>query len=163
MTANWSPNLASLGRCSLIFRPAALVSISLNGPPLAWPGLRSHRSMVLGPPLIHSRMHERLRLGSRAAPAARRSSQPDIEAPAKPAVVSRSRSRREKVFGEVMSGISRFEGRLRLCRCEAASGLVTEQELAAVEQDPEDVGQGPLLPLREAVSISRRLAGAAGL
>ena len=56
-------NLASFGRCSLILMPGDAVSISLNGPPLAWPGLRSKVSIWLGPPFIHSRMHDRLRCG----------------------------------------------------------------------------------------------------
>ena len=45
-----------------------------SGPPLGWPGLRSHRSMVLGPPLIHNRMQERLRFLSSAAARAKGSS-----------------------------------------------------------------------------------------
>src|SRR5437660_10871562 len=95
-----SPNLATPGKCSLICKPVALVLMGLNGPPLAWPGLRSHRSMVLGPPFIHSRMHERLRCGSLAAAAAKRSSQPDDEYAAKPAAASFRRPRRER--GRVM-------------------------------------------------------------
>ena len=71
--------LAIFGRCSLILMPGTLVSISLNGPPLAWPGLRSKVSIWLGPPVIHSRMHERLRCGLAAVSAARASSQPDSE------------------------------------------------------------------------------------
>ena len=71
--------LATFGRCSLILMPGTLVAISLKGPPLAWPGLRSKVSIWLGPPFIHSRMHERLRCGSSAAAAASRPSQPDSE------------------------------------------------------------------------------------
>src|SRR5205809_3734341 len=93
MIAMWSMNLAILGRCSLILMPVTEVSISLNGPPLAWPGLRSNVSIWLGPPFIHSRMHDRLRCGSFAAAPAMRSSQPDIEKPTNPAAVYRSRSR----------------------------------------------------------------------
>src|SRR5205823_5704350 len=37
--------------------------ISLYGPPFSCPGFRSHRSMVLGPPAIHSRMHDRFGFG----------------------------------------------------------------------------------------------------
>src|SRR5262245_17317409 len=86
---------AIFGRCSLILTPGTAVAISLNSPPLAWPGLRSHRSMVLGPPFIHSRMHERLRFGRGAAASAIRGIHPDSEAPANPAVKSRRQSRRE--------------------------------------------------------------------
>ncbi len=76
-----SPNFASLGRCSLIFRPGALVSISLNGPPLSWPGLRSHRSIVAGPPFIHKRMTDRFGLVvvPSAAACASRPSQPETD------------------------------------------------------------------------------------
>src|SRR3954449_11367975 len=93
MMAIFSENLAIFGRCSLILTPAVLVAISLKLPPLAWPGLRSHRSMVDGPPDIHSRMHC-LRLTSGAAECARRSNQPDMDAPRTPAADSLSRSRR---------------------------------------------------------------------
>ena len=55
--------LASLGRCSLIRMPGTAVSIALNGPPLAWPGLRSKVSIWLGPPVIQSRMHDFRRFG----------------------------------------------------------------------------------------------------
>src|SRR5947209_2596813 len=96
MTAMRSANLAIRGRCSLTLMPGTLVAISLYGPPLAWPGLRSNVSIWLGPPFIHSRMHDRLRLGSRAAPAARFSSQPDIEKPTTPAAESLSQSRRDR-------------------------------------------------------------------
>ena len=54
-TASRSPCLASSGRCSPIFSPGA-AAISLYGPPFSWPGFKSHKSMVLGPPFIHSRM-----------------------------------------------------------------------------------------------------------
>src|SRR3954447_5440534 len=76
-----SPNLATLGRCSPTFRPGALVAISLNGPPFSWSGFKSHRSMVLGPPFIHSRMQERFGLGelASAVAAANFPSQPDID------------------------------------------------------------------------------------
>src|SRR5437762_2328710 len=96
MTAILWPNLATLGRCSPIFRPGAEVWISLYGPPLAWPGLRSHRSMVLGPPFIHSRMHDFLRAGAAAAAPARFSNQPQNDEPSTPAADSRSQSRRDR-------------------------------------------------------------------
>src|SRR5262245_56273013 len=111
MTASLSPCLASFGRCSLKRTPGAFVAISLNGPPLACPGLRSKVSIWLGPPFIHKRMHARLRCGSFAAASAMRSSQPDIEKPTHPAAVSRSRSRRDRAFADrlvVISDISRF-------------------------------------------------------
>src|SRR5205085_7390306 len=80
MIAILLPNLATLGRCSPIFRPGAEVWISLYGPPLSWPGLRSHRSMVDGPPFIHSRMTDRFGFVLSAAAAwARRPIQPEAE------------------------------------------------------------------------------------
>src|SRR5207249_10669419 len=93
--ARRSPNFVSCGRCSPILRPAALVAISLNGPPLAWPGLRSHRSMVDGPPFIHRRMHDRFRAGSLAAAVARGAIHPETEAAAL-AAPSRRKPRRLK-------------------------------------------------------------------
>ena len=58
--------LASLGRCSLIKMPGTAVSMALNSPPLAWPGLGSKVSIWLGPPVIQSRMHDFRRRGVRA-------------------------------------------------------------------------------------------------
>src|SRR4051794_36548386 len=94
MMAILSENLAIFGRCSLTLTPGVLVAISLKLPPLAWPGLRSNRSIVDGPPDIHNRMHC-LRRTKGAAPCASRSNHPDMGAPRTPAADSRSRSRRE--------------------------------------------------------------------
>src|ERR1043166_2576804 len=74
--------------------PGTLVSIGWNGPPLACPGFRSNVSSWLGPPLIHKRMHERLRCGLLAACSASPSSQPDVEEPTTPAAASFSHARR---------------------------------------------------------------------
>src|SRR5262245_2134071 len=101
MIAILSACCASFGRCSLILMPGALVSISLKGPPLAWPGLRSNVSVCEGPPFIHNRMQERRRCGLVAVSAASAGSQPDSEAPRTPAVLRRSQSRRE-IRGAVM-------------------------------------------------------------
>jgi len=59
--------------------PGAAVWISLKGPPLACPGLRSKVSIWLGPPFIHSRIQARLRSGLAAAALASCSSQPETE------------------------------------------------------------------------------------
>src|SRR5262249_16655072 len=100
-----SPNSAIFGRCSLIIRPGAEVCRSWNGPPVGVPGLRSKVSIWLGPPSIHKRMHERLRLGARAASAASAGGQPDRPGPSTPAADSFSHSRRVKrVMGWVLSG-----------------------------------------------------------
>src|SRR5712692_2830224 len=88
-------HLAILCRCSLILMPATEVWISLNGPPLAWPGFKSKVSVWLGPPFIQSRMQERRRSGCLAVSAARLSSQPEREKLTTPAEESRSQSRRE--------------------------------------------------------------------
>src|SRR5205085_11250533 len=88
---------AIFGRCSPILMPSTAVAISLYGPPLAWPGLRSQRSIVAGPPFIQRRMQERRRCGLAAASAANAGSQPDIDPPSTPAAESFSQSRREKV------------------------------------------------------------------
>src|SRR5262249_61910286 len=50
---NW---LATVGRISLISTPEAGVLMGLNSPPVCSPGLRSQRSMWLGPPPIHRMM-----------------------------------------------------------------------------------------------------------
>jgi hypothetical protein len=85
--------------------PGTLVAMGLKGPPFSWPGLRSKVSSWLGPPLIQSRMHERLRCGFWAASSANAFSQPDIEGPTAPAAVSLSQSRRERWGEWVMGGL----------------------------------------------------------
>src|SRR5204863_9435492 len=125
--ARWSASLAICEKCSLIWMPGTLVLIGLNGPPWACPGLRSKVSSWLGPPLIHSRMQERLRCGFLAASAASTFSQPDAEGPTTPAAASLSQSRRE-IWSRSME----------------SPWSVVQQELRAVEQHPEHVGQGLL-------------------
>ena len=93
ITAARSICLASLGRCSLIITPGADVAIALNGPPLACPGLGSKVSSWLGPPGIHSRMHDRLRSGCRRVSAANASIHPEAEQNDTPAAI-RNQSRR---------------------------------------------------------------------
>src|SRR5262249_7383758 len=93
MMAIFSDQLAILGRCSQILTPVDLVAISLNSPPLAWPGFMSNRSMVDGPPDIHKRMQD-LRLTNGAAAWAKPENQPDRPPPRTPAAESFSRSRR---------------------------------------------------------------------
>ena len=55
ITAKWCICLANMGKCSQIC-PSPLVRIGLNGPPVAVPGFKSHRSIVDGPPPIQSRI-----------------------------------------------------------------------------------------------------------
>src|SRR4051794_8614093 len=86
--------------------PGTRVSIALNGPPFAWPGLRSNVSIWLGPPAIHSRMHERLRCGGLAeARAASDSIQPDAETPAMPADMICIQRRRERLDQREVEGV----------------------------------------------------------
>src|SRR5262249_17653843 len=69
------------GGCWWIFPRGGAVAFSWKGPRFWWPGLRSNRSMVLGPPFIHSRMHDRLRAGSFAAAFASGANHPDTLTP----------------------------------------------------------------------------------
>ena len=103
---------ASLGRCSLMRMPGTAVSMALNSPPLAWPGLGSNVSIWLGPPVIQSRMHDLRRPGSAAASAASDSIQPEVEKPTTPAAASRSIWRRDSSRGEVRTihGVSSLQG-----------------------------------------------------
>src|SRR5262249_20657825 len=145
--ARWLASLAILGKYSLIWMPGTSVSIGWNGPPWGCPGLRSKVSIWLGPPLIHSRMQERLRCGLPAVASASAPSQPDVQVPSTPAAASRSQSRRERRLA-------------RADECERIIGespgtpeSVVENELGTVEQHPKHV--------RECL---RRVAGrAAGL
>ncbi len=91
---------ASRGRCSLIRIPGTAVSIALNSPPLAWPGLGSKVSIWLGPPVIQSRMHDLRRDGCPAASAASDSIQPEVEKPTTPAAASFRAWRRDSPPGE---------------------------------------------------------------
>src|SRR5580700_4548419 len=135
MIASLSARLASSGRCSENLTPATLVAVSLNGPPLAWPGLRSNVSIWLGPPFIHKRMQARFRLGSLALRRARFPSHPDIETPTAPIADIRSQSRRESEFDNddlmVMFPLDRM--------CVQRS--MVEDEFAAIQQHPEHVGK----------------------
>src|SRR5690242_13380958 len=121
--ASRSACFARPGRCSENFKPGTEVSISLNVEPLAWPGFKSNVSIWLGPPLIHSRMHERERAGCVSAPRARASNQPDIDPAITPVDESFIHSRRER-WGVNMVGF-----------------LVIHDEFRAVQQRPEHVGQ----------------------
>src|SRR5687768_11293027 len=91
-TTPWCICLASFGRCSLISTPGALVLIGLNSPAPLLSGLRSNVSLWLGPPSIHSRMHDlalpAFAAGAALARLARTSSHPDIDAAPTPAAPS---------------------------------------------------------------------------
>src|SRR5947208_3593542 len=98
-----SVHRATFGRCSLILMPGTLVAISLEGPPLAWPGLRSKVSICEGPPFIHRRMQALLRRGLAAAAPARFSNQPESEPPSTPAAESVNQSRRDSMGADMDS------------------------------------------------------------
>src|SRR5262245_37111688 len=70
--------------------------MALKGPPCAVPGRRSNVSLWLGPPSIHSRMHDLVFARSSAARPAKTLSQPDSPVPRTPAADNFSMSRREK-------------------------------------------------------------------
>jgi hypothetical protein len=85
---------AKFGHSSQISIPGTAVAMGLKGPPCSVPGLRSKVSLWLGPPAIHSRMHDFGRALAAAAPRASAGNQPDSEDAITPAVDSRSHSRR---------------------------------------------------------------------
>src|SRR4051794_23003324 len=122
---------ASLGRCSLIWMPGTAVSIALNWPPLAWPGLGSKVSVWLGPPVIQSKMHALRRLGSEAASAASDSIHPEVETPTTPAAARRSQSRRDRE-GSPGGDALRF-GRAMIRGPWEEEDSVIEPELGAVQ------------------------------
>src|SRR4051812_8803783 len=98
----WFIHLATFGKCSLIFTPAALVGIALNSLAPLPSVLISKVSLWLGPPSIHMRMQRlAFALGLVVAPAAwaaRTFIHPEKEAPNTPAAESFRKSRR--VFSE---------------------------------------------------------------
>src|SRR5437016_4237997 len=75
--------------------PGTEVAIGLNSPASLVPGFMSNVSFWLGPPAIHSKMHDLCLTPSLATSAANTSSQPDIDVRAAPAAVNLSKSRRE--------------------------------------------------------------------
>src|SRR5262249_30474042 len=85
---------AILGKCSLISMPGASVLTGLNSPAPLDSGLRSKVSLWLGPPAIHSRMHDLVFLPWAAAARASTGRKPEDEAAETPAAVSCLMSRR---------------------------------------------------------------------
>ena len=128
-TAACCISFANFGKCSLIWMPGTDVSIGRNSPRMlsGASGLRSNVSRWLGPPAIHSRMHD-LACGCSAACAASRPSQP-LSVP--PAAASERNSRREMIA---------FAWIERLLRCS-----VVQRKLAGHQQRP---GQFPVGGLR---------------
>src|SRR5579863_594163 len=88
-----SITLATFGRCSLISIPEAAVLIGLKVPAPLLSGLRSKVSFWLGPPSIHSRMHDLAGVFLPAAALASTGSHPDSAGANTPAAVSLRKSR----------------------------------------------------------------------
>src|SRR5947209_269978 len=86
--------------------PGTAVSIGLNSPALAVPGLRSKVSLCEGPPSIHRRMHDLWRAPASDARPASTFIQPDSDVPPTPAADSRRKSRRESpnMVGSLANG-----------------------------------------------------------
>src|SRR5437868_10618273 len=94
--AAWPMIVAILERCSEISMPGTLVLIGLNSPASLVPGFMSKVSLWLGPPSIHSRMHDFVLAFVSAARAASGASHPDSDGVSMPSDESRRKSRREK-------------------------------------------------------------------
>src|SRR3954447_14605771 len=75
--------------------PGTEVAIGLNSPASLVPGFMSNVSFWLGPPAIHSKMHDLCLTPDPAASAAMRCSQPDMDVRAAPAAENRRKSRRD--------------------------------------------------------------------
>src|SRR4051794_41768264 len=75
--------------------PGTEVAIGLNSPASAVPGFMSNVSFWLGPPSIHSKMHDLCLTRAPAAWAAIRSSQPDTDVRAAPAAANCRKPRRD--------------------------------------------------------------------
>ena len=99
MTANLSAHFASIGRCSQIRTPAALVSIGLNSPRTSAgaSGLRSNVSWCDGPPSMKTNIPERFSFlaSPLLSPAAANRTKCESPNPA-PSAPTLSISRREK-------------------------------------------------------------------
>src|SRR5438552_4977723 len=105
--------------------PGTEVAIGWNSPPSLVPGFMSNVSFWLGPPSIHSRIHDLCLTPAPAACAAIRSSQPDIDVRAAPAAVNLRKSRRDSSAMRelVMRGLQ----------------LMIQAKLTRIQQGPEDV------------------------
>src|SRR5947209_8971903 len=106
-SAAWFIHLATLGKCSLIWMPGAVVAMGLKSPASLVPGFKSNVSLWLGPPSIHRRMQDLCLPGVAAARPASTCSQPDSDTADTPAADSFNHSRRER------SPVNIFSPRLR--------------------------------------------------
>src|SRR3954453_1152407 len=141
---------ATFGSVSHTWTPGTAVGIGLNAL-VPFSGLGSKVSMWLAPPVMNSRMQCLcLAAGRSAARAASVLSQPDVGTPKAPAAVSFSQSR----------GQRRSENMINLASGGDASRkrLVVEQELAAVEQRPEQFAERLRL-VRRAGEVAPRPGG----
>src|SRR6266542_3886948 len=81
--------------------PGTEVAIGWNSPASGVPGFMSNVSFWLGPPAIHSKMHDLCLAPDPAACAAITSSQPDTDARAAPAADNLSKPRRDRSWVRV--------------------------------------------------------------
>src|SRR5947207_7492271 len=96
MMAACSICFANFGKCSLIWMPETEVGIGLNSRASLVPGLRSKVSLWVGPPSIHSRMHDLCLAPVCAACEASTFIQPDSAGARTPAEDSLKKSRRDR-------------------------------------------------------------------
>ena len=175
----WSPCLASFGRCSPILQAGGGGGDLLERPAVGVAGLQVAQCRSwLGPPFIHSRMHDRFRLrvvvggglGEPAEPAGRRTraGADGADAEEDGGESQGMRRRRSRGHESVRSGVECSELSVpwshraaRRCRARVGrparprsqSRSVVEQELGAVQQHPEHVGQRLLLVAGRAAAV----------
>src|SRR5262249_20244569 len=95
--------------------PGTEVAIGRNSPASGVPGFMSKVSFWLGPPSIHSKMHDLCLTPVPAACAAIKSNQPDTEVRAAPAAENRRKSRRDRAaFRELVIAGLPGKGRPRV-------------------------------------------------
>ena len=145
--------------------PGTAVSIALNGPPLAWPGFGSNVSIWLGPPVIQSRMHAFLRVGSAAARPARRLDPARSRGGghARRGQLQQLPARqfgRGSVRHRAAPGEARWRCRSGISAIAIRRSSVIQQELGPVQQGPEDVGEGLLRVVRSGRRVRRIAPGA---
>src|SRR5262249_50531905 len=122
--------------------PGTEVAIGRNSPASLVPGFMSKVSFWLGPPSIHSRMHDLCLTPDPAACAAIRSSQPEDEVSAAPAAENFKNARRDSsaLRELVMRGLP-GKGRPP-ARPPARRLLMIQGKLTGIQQGPEDVAVG---------------------
>src|SRR5262249_6994590 len=120
--------------------PGTEVAIGWNSPASLVPGFMSNVSFWLGPPSIHSKMHDLCLTPNPAACAAIRSNQPDIEVRAAPAAENLRKSRRDSstIRELVIRGLPGNARRLHAAQ-PASRWLMIQSKLTGIQQGPEDI------------------------